>query len=111
MGMGRAWIFQCNPDRFDIDGYLKQNTGELSWLVARYAADIKIGDTVYLWRSGDDAGLVGEAEVAGPVEARPEDLEAISFWKGGDEGQEPANRVRLRLRRIANRKREVVRRD
>jgi hypothetical protein len=45
--MGKAWIFQCNPGRFDIDGYLKQNTGELSWLVTRYAADIKVGDTVF----------------------------------------------------------------
>ena len=46
-----TWIFQCNPDRFDIEAYLKQSSGELSWLVTRYKSGIKIGDTVYLWRS------------------------------------------------------------
>jgi hypothetical protein len=107
-----TWIFQCNPDRFDIEGYLKQSSGELSWLVARYKSDIKIGDTVYLWRSGDDAGVVGEAEVVGSVERRADDPEALQFWTGGDDGgTQVADRVRLRPRRIANRKREVVRRD
>jgi hypothetical protein len=61
--VSRTWIFQGNPDRFDIDGFLKQNVGQLSWLVSRYKDDIGIGDTVYLWRSGGDAGIVGEAEV------------------------------------------------
>ncbi len=107
-----TWIFQCNPDRFDIDGYLRQSNGALSWLVARYKSDIQIGDTVYLWRSGDHAGVVGEAEVVGPVERRADDAEALPYWASGDGGgTELADRVRLRLRRIANRKREVIRRD
>lgn len=107
-----TWIFQSNPYRFDIDGYLKQNNGELSWLVTRHKSDIKVGDTVYLWRSGNDSGVVGEAEVVGPVERRADDPEALPFWAHGDDsGTELADRVRLRLRRIASRKREVIRRD
>ncbi len=108
--MSRTWIFQCNPDRFDIDGFLKQNVGHLSWLVARYKDDIGIGDTVYLWRSGEDAGIVGEAEVIGPVETRLDDPEAMPFWIGGDAGLEPSPRVRMALKRVANR-REVIQRN
>lgn len=106
----KTWIFQCNPDRFDIDGFLKHNVGQLSWLVARYKDDIGIGDTVYLWRSGDDAGIVGEAEVIGPVETRQDDPDALPYWIGGDEGAEPAPRVRMRLKRVAN-GREVIQRN
>ncbi|MFN4014231.1 MAG: EVE domain-containing protein [Reyranella sp.] len=108
--MSRTWIFQCNPDRFDIDGYLTQNVGQLSWLVARYKDDIGVGDTVYLWRSGEDAGIVSEAEVIGPVETRLDDPEAQPFWIGGDAGLEPSPRVRMALKRVANR-REVIQRS
>lgn len=106
----KAWIFQCNPERFDVDGFLKQNVGQLSWLVSRYKDEIGIGDTVYLWRSGDNAGIVGEAEITGPVETRPDDPEAMPFWIAGDEGTEPAARVRMRLKRVAN-GREVIQRN
>lgn len=107
--MARTWIFQCNPERFDIDGYLRANPGELHWLVARYGNEIKLGDTVYLWRSGKDAGIVAETEVIGPVEVRPDDAEAAPFWIGGDP-TEPAPRIRLRLRRAVSRKKEVLKR-
>lgn len=102
--MARTWLFQCNPERFDIDGYLKQSSGQLSWLVARYKNEMEQGDTVYLWRSGEEAGIVGEAEIAGPVQNRPDDPEALPFWLGGDEGGQPADRIRLKLRRVAGAK-------
>jgi hypothetical protein len=39
-----TWIFQGNPDEFDLDG-------QVPWLVTRYAAEIAVGDPVYLWRN------------------------------------------------------------
>jgi hypothetical protein len=106
--MSGDWIFQCDPKRFDIDGYLAQNDGQLSWLVARYKEQITIGDRVYLWRSGDDGGIVGEAEIAGAVETRLDDPNAEPFWLDKS-GLSPAPRVHLGLKRVAN-KREVIRR-
>ena len=32
----QTWIFQGNPDRYDIDGYLAARPAELLWLVTRY---------------------------------------------------------------------------
>ena len=83
--MSRTWIVQCNPDRFDIDGFLAQNVGQLSWLVARCKDDIGIGDTVYLWRSGEDAGIVGEAEVTGRLKAAPTTRQR---WRTGSAGMQ-----------------------
>ena len=33
----RTWIFQANPDDFDINGYLATQPVEFLWLVTRYA--------------------------------------------------------------------------
>jgi hypothetical protein len=46
-----AWIFQANPDVFDIDGYLDSCSGDFYWLVTRYKDQLALGDKVYIWRS------------------------------------------------------------
>jgi hypothetical protein len=108
--MSRTWIFQSNPKRFDIDGYLATNTGEVPWLVTTNKKSINIGDTAYLWRSGEDAGIIAEAEVVAPVQVGPDDPTAWPFWANSTDGSAPAPRTRVRLRKVANR-REVLRRD
>jgi hypothetical protein len=111
----RTWIFQGNPDDFDIDGYLATRPVELPWLVTRYADQIAVGDRVYIWRtqgSGDrdKAGVIAEAEVIAPAALRPESPDAVPFWRtGGDEATALHNRAMLRLVRIA-RPREVIQR-
>jgi len=46
-----AWLFQGNPDKFDVDGYLASRT-EFCWTVNQHRQRIKAGDRVYIWRSG-----------------------------------------------------------
>jgi hypothetical protein len=109
----RTWIFQGNPEIFDIDGYLSKAVQEISWRVARYADEIGVGDAVYIWKSqgGDkeQAGIVAECEVAELARTQLEDPFALPFWKLGEEAGE-ALRTRLRLLRVAN-KREVLKRE
>ena len=61
-----TWIFQGNPQRFNIDDYLAANR-DIRWLVTRYADRISEGDVVYLWRTNrrgkDDAAIVAKAIV------------------------------------------------
>jgi hypothetical protein len=38
-----VWIFQANPDAFDITAYLARRPAELLWLVRQKAADMAIG--------------------------------------------------------------------
>lgn len=111
-----SWILQANPDVFDIDAHLADCTGEFRFLVTRYKRRIAIGDTVYIWRSigkqgdGDKAGIVAEAVVVGPVKHVPDDAESLPYWKDPTQAAQPADRVMLRLARVANKK-EVLRRE
>jgi len=62
----QTWIFQGNPDQFDLDAYLATSPTQLPWLVTRYAERIAVDDRVFIWRTQGsakkhDAGIVAEA--------------------------------------------------
>jgi HNH endonuclease/EVE domain len=111
----RTWVFQGNPDDFDIDGYLATRPAEFPWLVTRYADEIGVGDRVYIWRTqgkqGAVAGVIAEAEVIALATLRPESPDAVRFWRAGaSEGTALLTRAMLRLVRIAG-PREVIQRN
>lgn len=62
-GTPRAWIFQSNPDQYDLPAALGGRS-EFYWLVRRYEREIHVGDRVYLWETGREAGVVAIAVVA-----------------------------------------------
>jgi predicted RNA-binding protein with PUA-like domain len=106
-----TWIFQGNPDIFDIDEYVKQSTGEIRWLVRRYEAEIRPGDDVFLWRSKgkqstEVSGIIAKAIVLSYPEILTDD-EANSFYKVKLNNNLPETRVKLRLLSIANQK-EII---
>jgi len=112
-----AWIFQGNPDTFDVDGYLEQCNSSVLWLVRQHAKDITVGDTVFLWRSEGDGkqpgGVIAELEVVEPVRVQADDPASLKFWKGESgtaTGTASTARVRLKLIRLAS-KREVLKRE
>src|SRR5688500_18146311 len=58
----RAWIFQGNPAQFDLLGALDE-LDELTWVTRQNRAEIHPGNTVYLWESGQWAGVLAVASV------------------------------------------------
>jgi MoxR-like ATPase len=64
-----AWIFAGRPDKTDFSALAKSR--RFAWLVNAHAERIKVGDRVYLWRTGDQAGIVLVAEVEEPPAERP----------------------------------------
>jgi len=85
------WIFQGNPDRFDVDAYLSTHR-HIYWTVARpeHQRQVQQGDRVFLWRAAGSrnaiAGVVGVGTVAEPAAPKsevqsPQDL-GDSLWKG-----------------------------
>ncbi len=58
----RAWIFQATPRSRDLGADL-QGTESLSWSVSRHGRDLHVGDTVYYWQAGRDAGIYGVGRV------------------------------------------------
>jgi hypothetical protein len=111
----RTWIFQGNPDDYDIDGYLSSRPAQLVWLVTRYASEIAVRDRVYLWRNqGKQSaipGIIAEGIVTAAPELRGEDPEGVRFWRtDGPRATAPQVRAAMRLVKVAT-AREVIRRD
>ncbi|HYF78496.1 MAG TPA: EVE domain-containing protein [Symbiobacteriaceae bacterium] len=104
----RTWIFQANPDKYDVVAAVK-SLRELHWLVNRHVKEIKPGDTVYLWVSGDDAGIVAETTVLtdpGPAAVAEDEL---PYYVDGAKFEGDVLRVRLRVDRVL--KRRITRRE
>lgn len=108
----QTWLFQGNPDEYDIDGYLHSRPAQLVWLVTRYASEIAVGDRIYLWRNQGKlsaiAGIVAEGIIIAPPELRSEDPDGQPFWKvKGTRSDAPQVRAVMRLVKVAT-KREVI---
>lgn len=82
-----TWIFQANPDQFDLESYLA--TGELVlWSVRQqhYAQEMRLGDRVYFWRAAgrrrtSASGIVASGHIAGAPSVRLDDARAQTLWK------------------------------
>jgi MoxR-like ATPase len=57
-----SWIFQANPDIFDIDEAISE-LKEITWKINRYKDRVHAGDIVYLWKSGENAGIVAVGKI------------------------------------------------
>jgi putative restriction endonuclease len=95
-----AWIFQGNPQRFDLDGYFRAHD-DIVWLVqqAHLAPEMQPGDRVFFWRSGTGqgrAGVIAAGRITAAPTIQPEQETAKPFWSGAPE--ELAERLRARIR-------------
>lgn len=106
----KTWIFQGTPDTFDIGGYLAASAGLIRWQVNRYSDQISVGDSVFIWRSGEEAGVVAEGTAVDVPRIQREDELSFDFWTQIPSAEEEKMRVNIRLNKIA-RQREILKRD
>lgn len=90
----RSWIFQTNPDLYDIDGALKE-LKELDWLVQQHGSEIHTGDEAYIWRSGLHGGVIATATVL--TEPAVYEAEIDRFTVDREKFSGPHTWVRLRI--------------
>lgn len=90
-----CWIFQCNPDKYDIIGAL--NTGlPIKWRVMAHKDKIHLDDKVILWVSGLDSGCYALATVTSEVERTTSEYWEQTFHK--DKAvQSPENMVEITI--------------
>lgn len=89
------WVFQGNPDIYDIVGALKE-LAVTNWRVASHGKEIKIGDKIILWVTGKEAGCYALGEVAGEIEYDVRDIEKKRFYKDNSYDV-PHNRVPIQI--------------
>jgi hypothetical protein len=58
-----GWLFQGNPDRYDIDDYLSRYS-RIYWSAPKHQKQIQVGDRCLLWRAGSDAGAVAVGHIS-----------------------------------------------
>jgi MoxR-like ATPase len=60
---GRTWLFQANPNLFDLQGAIRDLDG-FTWTTRQHAREIHAGDRAYLWQSGPNAGILATARIS-----------------------------------------------
>lgn len=84
-----TWVFQGNPNVFDIDNYVRNHTYIWWSLRQKHFSDtIEINDEVFLWRSEGgqqgSGGILAKARVIGLPNDRTDDENAKDYWHTDD---------------------------
>lgn len=92
----RAWVFQANPQYFRLSAALSE-LQEIVFLVNQFRTDIRIGDRVYFWEAGPEAGLVGVGTVLAEPKEMPDNQESSRYYvdKSKFEGEKVRTTVRV----------------
>ncbi|MGC9514355.1 McrB family protein [Methanocrinis sp.] len=90
------WIFQSNPDYYDLDGAIRELT-EITWTVNQYKKRIHAKDRVYLWESGKDAGILAVATVLSDPDHIPDNNKERKFIRESERFTEKRLQVPLRI--------------
>jgi hypothetical protein len=73
-----SWIFRANPLNYNITEAVEK-LASMGWLVSRYKERIGPGDHLYIWRCGDDAGIVATGTVISEPGPLPDNEEGLAF--------------------------------
>jgi hypothetical protein len=84
------WIFQCNPEKFDLSTSIQKNLLQ-NWIVAAHKNSIKIGDKAIIWCTGKSAGCYALATVMSNPEMF-DDIAGKELWK-----METESRLRVKI--------------
>jgi hypothetical protein len=98
-----AWIFQCNPNSYDLRGALRERPPN-EWLVNQYRSEIKSGDVAYLWETGIDSGILAVAKVSSAPAMLAQDPGDAKFNRGGKDFSGEKLRVRLEVEKVLGRR-------
>ena len=88
-----TWIFQANPDTFDINSYLESRLAErapIRWVVRQKPTAIQVGDHVYIWRSAGKKRGESGVIASGIVLTEPKNMadDSGGLWSDGEPSEE-----------------------
>lgn len=94
-----AWIFQSSPTQYDLPGALT-TLRNLTWLVNQYEHEIRAGDTVFLWETGPQAGVLASGRVVSDPGLIDHDQGQEAYERVPDKFSGPRLRVRIDIERV-----------
>ena len=94
-----VWIFQANPQRYDIINALGDNEigDEIHWLVNQHKAEIKKGHLGIIWLSGKEAGIYAITEILTDPQLLNEPQSEKKYWADVVDKQGEKLRVKMRI--------------
>lgn len=99
ISLRRTWIFQANPNLYEIKESLRVETEE-KWNLRQHRRDVQVGDRVLIWMSGKRAGIyaVGTLKTLPVVEA--DSSKGIGYWIDKRNGYRPIARAWVRYEKV-----------
>jgi len=96
----RVWIFQANPNRYDILNALADNEigTEKHWLVNQHKNEISTGDIGLIWLSGREGGIYAVAEITSNPEMLVASEKEEKYWIDTDDKNKERLRVKMELK-------------
>jgi predicted RNA-binding protein with PUA-like domain len=95
--MANTWIFQGNPEIWDVRAGVNQ-LGTMNWGVRQFKNEIHLGDDVFIWVSGRDAGIVALATVTSPQGEYVDSTAETALYPGGPPPKFRGKQLRVYLR-------------
>jgi 5-methylcytosine-specific restriction protein B len=96
----KCWIFQYNPNQYNLRDALK-NVDVFTWRVTAYKTQIHAEDVVYLWESGNDAGIVAIGKVLTDPGDFPEfEREKMFYLNEDKETKAKQSTVRISIEQV-----------
>lgn len=94
----RVWIFQANPNRYDIlNALLDPALDKQGWMVNQHRDEIKQGDIALIWMSGKEAGIYAICEVISDPSFMIDPPEEEKYWTNDKDKEQSRLRVKIRI--------------
>lgn len=91
-----AWIFQGNPNIYDVFNALSDiNLEKIHWAVNQHAKDMRVDQIGLIWISGKDAGIYAVTRLLSDPQMMEEFPEEKKYWI--DVGKERKTHLRVRM--------------
>ena len=74
-----TWIFQANPDYYDIYGSLRVESKDF-WNCKQHASKIREGDRVLIWICGKQAGIYALGAITSEPEHSSDSAIGMKYW-------------------------------
>jgi hypothetical protein len=98
-GKSRVWIFQSNPQRYDIlNSVADKELTEDVWEVNRYKDQIHVGDICLIWMSGKESGIYAVGDITSNPEFIVDSPISTKYWVYAEDKSQVRLRVKYKYR-------------